>query len=95
MSSVTFQVSCLITQNVDQLHYKAGSRHVIELHGTNSRVTCMSCCFSQPRLQFQRILETHNPDMRTWVRQDNASNLKLMIVLNFRLTSSNRMVTWN
>ena len=64
------QVSCLITQNVDQLHYKAGSRHVIELHGTNSRVTCMSCCFSQPRLQFQRVLETHNPDMRAWVRRD-------------------------
>ena len=75
MSSVTCKVSCLITQNVDQLHYKAGSRHVIELHGTNSRVTCMSCCFSQPRLQFQRILETHNPDMRTWVGQDKASKL--------------------
>ena len=75
MSNVTCKVSCLITQNVDQLHYKAGSRHVIELHGTNSRVTCMSCCFSQPRLQFQRILETHNPDMRTWVRQDKASKL--------------------
>jgi NAD-dependent SIR2 family protein deacetylase len=25
-----------VTQNVDQLHYKAGSRNVTELHGTNS-----------------------------------------------------------
>ena len=61
-------MSCLITQNVDQLHYKAGSRHVIELHGTNSRVTCTSCSFSQPRIQFQRVLESYNQDMRSWVR---------------------------
>ena len=57
------KVGCLITQNVDQLHYKAGSRNVIELHGTNSRVVCMSCCFSQPRIQFQRELERVNPSM--------------------------------
>ena len=72
---LTCQVSCLITQNVDQLHYKAGSRRVIELHGTNSRVTCMSCSFSQPRIQFQRVLETQNPDMRAWVRFKNLSIL--------------------
>ena len=27
----------LITQNVDQLHHKAGSSHVLELHGTTHR----------------------------------------------------------
>lgn len=33
----------LITQNVDNLHRKAGSPHVIELHGNLQRVRCFSC----------------------------------------------------
>ena len=31
-----YYFSQLVTQNVDQLHYDAGSRNVVELHGTNS-----------------------------------------------------------
>lgn len=34
---------CLITQNVDNLHRKAGSPRVIELHGNLQRVKCASC----------------------------------------------------
>src|SRR5205823_2700913 len=30
----------LVTQNVDNLHQRAGSRNVIELHGNLERVTC-------------------------------------------------------
>jgi len=33
----------LITQNVDGLHLKAGSRHVLELHGNLGRVRCTGC----------------------------------------------------
>jgi NAD-dependent deacetylase len=33
----------LITQNVDGLHRAAGSRHVLEVHGTLSRVRCTGC----------------------------------------------------
>jgi NAD-dependent protein deacetylase/lipoamidase len=33
----------VITQNIDGLHQEAGSRTVIELHGTNRRVECLSC----------------------------------------------------
>lgn len=33
----------LITQNVDGLHQKAGSRDVIELHGNIRRVKCSAC----------------------------------------------------
>lgn len=33
----------LITQNVDNLHRKAGSPQVIELHGNLQRVKCFSC----------------------------------------------------
>jgi NAD-dependent deacetylase len=33
----------LITQNVDGLHFAAGSRRVLEVHGRLSRVRCTSC----------------------------------------------------
>ena len=33
----------LVTQNVDGLHQRAGSRNVVELHGTMSRTRCSSC----------------------------------------------------
>ncbi|CAN0408590.1 unnamed protein product [Ascophyllum nodosum] len=37
------KVDGVITQNVDGLHQKAGSRNVVDLHGRNDRVQCMSC----------------------------------------------------
>ncbi|GGM50073.1 Sir2 family NAD-dependent protein deacetylase [Microbacterium saperdae] len=36
-------VSGVITQNVDGLHLRAGSSHVIEVHGTMRRVLCLHC----------------------------------------------------
>lgn len=33
----------IITQNVDGLHQKAGSKLVVELHGNNRRFYCMKC----------------------------------------------------
>ena len=36
-------VRCVITQNVDGLHQKAGSKEVIELHGSSHRYYCMRC----------------------------------------------------
>jgi len=33
----------VVTQNIDGLHQLAGSRNVVELHGTNRRVECMGC----------------------------------------------------
>lgn len=36
-------LKCVITQNVDGLHQKAGSRYVIELHGNLDHVVCLSC----------------------------------------------------
>ena len=33
----------VVTQNIDGLHQKAGSRRVIELHGTTLTNTCLSC----------------------------------------------------
>ncbi len=37
------KLSCVITQNIDGLHQAAGSRNVIELHGSVHRNHCMSC----------------------------------------------------
>jgi len=36
-------VKAVITQNVDSLHKKAGSRKVIEFHGTMERLKCLRC----------------------------------------------------
>ena len=38
----------LITQNVDGLHRAAGSRNVIELHGTLASARCQSCSYRCP-----------------------------------------------
>jgi NAD-dependent deacetylase len=36
-------VKALITQNVDGLHQKAGSKKVLEIHGTLKRASCLFC----------------------------------------------------
>lgn len=37
------RLACVITQNIDGLHQKAGSRRVLELHGSSLRNTCLAC----------------------------------------------------
>lgn len=39
------KVFCLITQNIDQLHQRAGSNNVLELHGHLRTLTCLRCRF--------------------------------------------------
>ena len=36
-------VQAVVTQNVDRLHIAAGSRDVIEVHGSIGRATCLAC----------------------------------------------------
>ncbi len=36
-------VKCVITQNIDSLHQKAGSKRVLEVHGTYTRGVCLGC----------------------------------------------------
>ena len=38
----------VITQNIDGLHQQAGSARVLELHGTNREVVCLSCARTGP-----------------------------------------------
>jgi NAD-dependent deacetylase len=37
------RVKHVITQNIDALHQKAGSKHVIEFHGTIKTASCLNC----------------------------------------------------
>ncbi|MCX4094239.1 NAD-dependent protein deacetylase [Nocardia sp. alder85J] len=54
-------VSGVITQNVDLLHTKAGSRTVIDLHGTYARVRCLACESRISRMTLADRLEVANP----------------------------------
>ncbi|MBN7798418.1 NAD-dependent protein deacetylase [Parahaliea mediterranea] len=47
-------VELVITQNVDRLHQRAGSRKVIDLHGRLDRVRCLDCEGLQSREDIQR-----------------------------------------
>ena len=38
----------VITQNIDGLHQRAGSRHVLELHGTAMEIACLDCDYRTP-----------------------------------------------
>ncbi|BCO35326.1 NAD-dependent protein deacetylase [Mycobacterium heckeshornense] len=54
-------VSGIITQNVDLLHTKAGSRTVVNLHGSYARVVCLSCDYLTSRAALADQLEALNP----------------------------------
>jgi len=58
------QTVALITQNVDGLHRRAGSRHVVELHGRTDQLVCMSCGAARDRQSFHSELEASN---REWL----------------------------
>ncbi|WP_278184050.1 Sir2 family NAD-dependent protein deacetylase, partial [Mycobacterium alsense] len=51
----------VITQNVDLLHTKAGSRNVVNLHGTYARVVCLGCGRHTSRAALAECLEQLNP----------------------------------
>ncbi|WP_064256380.1 NAD-dependent protein deacetylase [Rhodococcus sp. D-6] len=51
----------VITQNVDLLHTKAGSRQVVDLHGTYAQVRCLSCEHLISRFTLHERLCAANP----------------------------------
>ncbi len=56
----------VITQNVDGLHEAAGSRRVVELHGSLAAVRCLDCGERTARDEFQRRILALNAD---WARR--------------------------
>jgi len=61
-------VNGVITQNVDGLHVRAGSQHVVDLHGSMDRVRCMQCGQAFARGDIASRLTAANP----WLDDDSA-----------------------
>lgn len=59
-------VSYLITQNVDGLHERAGSRRMTALHGRISDVVCLDCGARSSRRTVQDRMTAENPG---WLEQ--------------------------
>ena len=50
----------VVTQNVDALHQRAGSRRVIDLHGRLDEVECLECGARVSRADLQKVLVSWN-----------------------------------
>jgi len=50
-------VKAIITQNIDNLHQKAGSENVLELHGTAKTATCPDCGLKHDTQKFLHLLQ--------------------------------------
>ena len=59
----------LITQNVDGLHERAGSRRLVALHGRISEVVCLDCGRISTRRRLQARLDADNQDWAAWARR--------------------------
>jgi NAD-dependent deacetylase len=51
-------LKCIITQNVDNLHQRAGSVEVVEFHGNLLRASCMKCRALEPIKDVEIRLES-------------------------------------
>lgn len=65
----------VITQNVDGLHARAGSRRVVELHGSLAEVRCLDCGTAESRAATQERLLEMNPSWAAHVRDLEAGRL--------------------
>jgi NAD-dependent deacetylase len=50
-------LDAVITQNIDRLHKKAGSREVIEVHGSIATASCTSCSATYPLEQVESLFD--------------------------------------
>lgn len=64
------KLELLLTQNVDGLHQRAGSRQVVDMHGRLDTVRCMGCEHRSPRHALQDALLALNP---SWATLDASS----------------------
>ena len=78
----------VITQNVDRLHQRAGSRRVIDLHGRLDQVKCLDCGHITTREAIQNWIEAHNALPNTSalkLRPDGDADLPGHYVSDFRI----------
>ena len=80
----------VITQNVDRLHHRAGSRRVVELHGALAEVSCLRCGVAEARDELQQRLLEANPgwlELGAEALPDGDSNLPADLVAAFRVVA--------
>jgi NAD-dependent deacetylase len=51
------RLEAVITQNIDRLHARAGSRRVVEVHGSIATSSCTSCAASYPLDQVESLFD--------------------------------------
>ncbi len=73
-------LKCVITQNVDGLHEKAGTKALLEYHGSILKLRCTSCSarfknneFDLPKLLKEKQLPPHCPRCGGVVKSDGVS----------------------
>lgn len=64
-------VSGVVTQNVDGLHMRAGSRHIVDLHGSMDRVVCLDCGQMFARASVAEQISQRNP----WINDTDSIRL--------------------
>ena len=50
-------LDAVVTQNIDTLHRRAGSRDVVEVHGTIEHSSCLACGERQPLAEVRRRID--------------------------------------
>jgi NAD-dependent SIR2 family protein deacetylase len=64
-------VSGVVTQNVDGLHARAGTRRLVDLHGSMGRVLCLDCGQAFARASIAERISADNP----WLDEPDAITL--------------------
>ncbi|MDB6427882.1 Sir2 family NAD-dependent protein deacetylase [Curtobacterium sp. 20TX0008] len=65
-------VTGVVTQNVDGLHLRAGSRRVVEIHGSMDRAVCLTCGQVFSRADLAGVLDRENP----WIDEPGTVQLQ-------------------
>lgn len=65
-------VTGIVTQNVDGLHLRAGSRRVVEIHGSMDRAVCLTCGQVFSRADLAGVLDRENP----WIDEPGTVQLQ-------------------
>lgn len=86
-AEATGRVFQVITQNVDGLHQKAGSKAVLELHGRLDRVLCSSCGDILSRNELDARIKLLNPtlDQNPEVEYTPDGDAEVQVPSNFRV----------
>ncbi len=80
-------VEAVITQNVDRLHQRAGSRSVIDLHGRLDKVRCLDCdaMYCRELIQRQLNLDNASAEAMAMIKPDGDAELDPDLESQFRV----------